>query len=266
MSTDIITEFTNVHFSYDTSPVFSDLSIQIPAGVTSLVGQNGTGKTTFLLLAGGRLFPSAGTVQTLGTNTACFTKAHEDPAQEEARNRLVSFVFQNMEFETEAPIGELLEYVYHNGFRSNTPAELLATVIEELELAHDLTRRTQELSKGALQRVIIAFSLLYGSPVVMMDEPVFALEDNRKERVMQFLTDFAQSDNISLLYSAHELHLTEKFSDNVLLFQKDGGIELGSTTEMMTRDKLEAAYQVPLDMLYRKEQLYREALKQPGSQ
>ncbi|MFW6364254.1 MAG: ATP-binding cassette domain-containing protein [Spirochaeta sp.] len=281
-----VVQFTNVDFFYPPVPdepevphdetaasnpdeinqVFHNLTIEVPAGITSLVGQNGTGKSTFMLLAGARLFPAAGTVYTMGIDTERFRNSHLDPEREEERNRLISLVYQNMEFETDAPIGELFEFVYENGYREQKPGELLQTIISKLELREDLHHKTQELSKGALQRAIIGFSLLYGSPLVIMDEPVFALEDSRKERVFQFVTEFARDDKISLLYSAHELHLSEKYSDNVMLFHKQGRIDVGPTEEMLQRERIEEAYQVPLALLYRKEQLYRETLQSSAGQ
>ena len=88
---------------------FTDLSLEVPAGVISLVGQNGSGKSTFLLLAGGALLPDAGTVHVRGQDTGGLR-------DEEARHRLVSIVYQNLEFETEKPIGELLNEVHASGF------------------------------------------------------------------------------------------------------------------------------------------------------
>lgn len=262
-----IIQFSNVSYTYppvseDDAPseVFKNLSIEVPAGITSLVGQNGTGKSTFLLLAGARIFPDNGNVSTMGTSTEVFRNSAVQTELEEQRNALISFVYQNMEFETEESIGDLFEYIYTNGYREEKPENLLRLIIKNLELENDLHNKTQELSKGALQRTIIGFSLLYGSPLLIMDEPVFALEEARKERVFRFLQDFVRDEKISLLYSAHELHLTQKFSDQVILFHKNDGLEIGPSAEMLERDKLEQAYQVPLDMLYQRENLYREAL------
>ncbi|GAB6089922.1 ATP-binding cassette domain-containing protein [Spirochaeta dissipatitropha] len=262
-----IIQFSNVSYTYpplaeDDAPseVFRDLSIDVPAGITSLVGQNGTGKSTFLLLAGARLFPDNGNVSTMGTNTSVFRNSTVQTELEEQRNALISFVYQNMEFETDESIGDLFEFIYAHGYREEKPADLLQLIIKSLELEKELGYKTQELSKGALQRTIIGFSLLYGSPLLIMDEPVFALEEARKERVFRFLQDFVRDQKINLLYSAHELHLTRKFSDQVILFHKKDGHEIGPTEEMLQRDKLEQAYQVPLDMLYQRENLYREAL------
>ena len=93
--------FQDVSFSYDEAQVFSGLTLEVPPGVTSLTGPNGAGKTTFLLLAGGRLLPETGKVLLAGEDTA----ALDDPE----KNRLCSLVYQNMEFEAEEPLGDLLD-------------------------------------------------------------------------------------------------------------------------------------------------------------
>lgn len=238
--------------------VFSGLTLDLPAGVTSLVGQNGIGKTTFLLLAGGRLLPTSGSVSILGTDTREI--AGNGAAVEEKRNRLASFIYQNMEFESEASIGELMEFVLANGYHQDMQKDFLEEVQDALGLKELLGKKTQELAKGELQRSIIGFSLLYGSRVIMMDEPVFALEEPRKERVFDYLMSYSQTHGVSIFYSAHDLHLTEKYSDYLLLFWKDGTLQLGPTDELFTRENVEQAYQVPFQMLYRKEYLFREML------
>jgi len=244
----------------EVTEVFNALSVSVPPGVTSLVGQNGSGKSTFLLLAGARLFPATGTVTVLGRNTREFEGVLTRPDLEEQRNRYVSFVYQNMEFETEEPIGTLLEYVYYNGFSEKKDGAVLKETQKVLELEGVLGKKTQELSKGQLQRAIIGFSLLYGSTIVMMDEPVFALEEPQKRKVFSFLTSRAHEDGFSILYSAHNLDLTRDFSDNLMLFGKDGSIQIGPTAELFTRERIEQAYQVPFDMLHQKEHLFREML------
>ncbi len=96
--------------------VFNAVTADLPAAMMSLVGQNGIGKSTLLLLAGARLFPHEGTVTIFGTDTKSFVDAAVDPELEQERNRLVSFVYQNMEFESRASVGDLMEFVYENGF------------------------------------------------------------------------------------------------------------------------------------------------------
>jgi len=245
-------EFRGVHFAYDESPdVLTGLTVTIPPGVTSLTGPNGAGKSTFLLLASGRLLPTAGTVLLEGEDTASLDDA--------AKNRLCSLVYQNMEFETDEPLGDLLQFVQTNGFARERG--LLKTVTDEFELKTLLHRPTQHLSKGEMQRAVMAFSLLYGSRVVVMDEPVFAMEDGQKRRALEFVAQHSRQHGVSFLYSAHELELTRDFSDRVLLFSKKGQPRLGLSADLLNRESLEDAYQVPYALLNHKERLFRSALK-----
>jgi iron complex transport system ATP-binding protein len=251
--------FEHVSFHYeDDEPgagqdIFSDLTREVPAGVTSLVGQNGCGKSTFLLLAAGALLPTKGTVRLRGEDTA-------NLRDEEERHRIASIVYQNLEFETEKPIGELLHEVHSRGFRKDKSADFVRELIDVFELAPFLGRRTQEVSKGELQRTILAFSLLYGSPILLMDEPIFALEDPQKERVMKYLCAYVRKNHLCLLYSLHELDLSQRYSDFLLLFSPGAQPQIGRTEDMFTRDKIEQAYQVPFVMLRRKEEVFRRRL------
>jgi ABC-type cobalamin/Fe3+-siderophores transport system ATPase subunit len=240
--------------------VFTGLSLDCPPGVVSLVGENGVGKSTFLLLAGARLFPTAGEVKLLGKTTRYFEDAPDSAEKEEERNGYVSFVYQNMEFETEEPVGALMEYIYENGFHEEKDPSFLRDVTEVMELSGILDKQTQKLSKGQLQRAILGFSLLYGSRIIMLDEPVFALEEGQKDKIFSFLMDFVGKTGTSVYYSAHNLDLTQKYSDYMVLIYKDGTVRIGKTEELYRRDLIEEVFKVPLAMMHRREQLFREHL------
>ena len=249
--------FEGVTYSYpEGPPVFRDLSVTLPNGVGSLVGQNGTGKSTFLLLAGGSLVPDAGRVLVDGVDT-------RELRDERARQRYVSFIFQNMEFETEGTIGELLRFVYDGGFHEERTGAFVDELVEVFELRPVLARRTQEVSKGELQRTILAFCLLYGSRILLMDEPIFALEPHQKERAMSYLRDCARDKGLSLYYSVHELDISQAYSDWLLVFYRDGRPpRLGPTRELFRRDIMEEAYESPMALMKQKEALYRDVMKQ----
>ncbi len=235
------------------TPVFDGLDLALPRGIVSLVGRNGTGKSTLLALAAGSIVPDAGRVLVNGTDT-------RDLRDEAERQRFVSYVFQNMEFETEAPIGGLLEAVHEAGFRAGKRPGFVAELVEAFELSPVLGRRTQEVSKGELQRVILAFSLLYGSPLLAMDEPIFALEDRQKERALEYLAAYARREGVGLYLCLHELDLSRKYSDHLLLFSRGAPPRIGPTAEMFTREAIERAYEVPFDLLKKREALYRKVL------
>jgi ABC-type cobalamin/Fe3+-siderophores transport system ATPase subunit len=247
--------FDKVSFRYpeETADIFTGLDLEMPNGIVSLVGQNGTGKSTLLLLASGRVHPTGGRVLIRGVDT-------RELVDEAARQKFVSFIYQNMEFETEEPIGQLLEFVLESGLREKGGRRLIAELVDVFELAPVMGRRTLEVSKGELQRTILAFSLLYGSPLLAMDEPIFALEDRQKKRVMEYLKGLAANGRVSLYYSVHELDISKDYSDHILLFSKDAPPRIGTTSEIFTRDIIEKAYEVPFDMLKKREELYRKYL------
>jgi ABC-type cobalamin/Fe3+-siderophores transport system ATPase subunit len=247
--------FESVSFAYpDSGKILDHCSLEIPAGVTSLMGRNGTGKSTFLLLASARLLPQEGTVWLEGQTT--------QNLDEDQKSQLASVVYQNMEFENEEPLGELLEFVLAQGYAQTKDLGLLSEVIEVFELKDFLHQKTQNLSKGQLQRAIMAFALLYGSRVLVMDEPVFALEEAQKHRTLEYLANWTRQKGLTFLYSVHEMELSQSYSDNLLLFYPDRPPRLGPTRELFQRTTLEEAYQTPFALLKHHESLIRERLKQ----
>ncbi|MBN2619111.1 MAG: ABC transporter ATP-binding protein [Spirochaetales bacterium] len=250
-----IVSIKNILFGYqEDKDVFKDFSLDIPSGVTAIIGQNGTGKSTLMLLAAARLIPEEGDILLLGKDTKEIT-------DEEELNRTASVIYQNMEFDTDETIGNLLNFVYNSGHHSNmTDKVLINEIIDVMELKDSLDKKTNAASKGEMQRVVIAFSLLYGSPIIFMDEPVFALENHQKDKVFKYVTEYAKNHNRNIVYTIHDLDISRKFCDNVILFHKNGKAEVGTKDIMLSKEKLEEAYQVPLHLLYEREKLNRDTL------
>lgn len=241
-------------------PVFEHFSAELPHGFVSFVGQNGCGKSTLLLLASGRLPPQTGSVTLLGQNPALLPQ--------EAKNLLASFIYQNMEFESSDKVSELLSQVYAGGALKGRASgirdqstDLLSECIDVFELASVLNHTLTGISKGEMQRVLLAFSLLYGSASIFMDEPLFAMEEPQKERALAYLRDFVHKTGTSVYLSMHELDLTRRYADTVLLFYPDRTMDLGTPEEVLTKDALEKAYGVPHVLLKDGEEYTRKHLQ-----
>jgi len=273
-------EFNDISFTYpavegdldengnqiEMKPVFEHFSASLPKGFVSFVGQNGCGKSTLMLLASGRLTPQNGSVSLLGKNPAAL--------DDEQKNLLASVIYQNMEFETEDKVSELLSYVYQNGalkgkasairtapaMSDKAETSLLNEVIDIFELKAVLDHPLTHLSKGEIQRVLLAFGILYGSESIFMDEPLFALEPHQKEAALAYLKEFVHKTGKTIYISMHELDLTKKYADTVLLFYPNRDMALGTPEEVLTRDEVEKAYGVPYAMLKDHENLSREYL------
>jgi ABC-type cobalamin/Fe3+-siderophores transport system ATPase subunit len=250
-----IVKFNDVAFNYPQTNIniFKNLSLNLPKGILTCIGQNGTGKSTLLLLAAGLLKPVKGKVFLFDIDTKKFKNEHD-------RQKYVSFIYQNMEFETEDKIGDLLEYVYQNGFYEIKKSSFINELINIFELKNILDKKTQNISKGELQRTILAFSLLYGSKLIIMDEPIFAMEDKQKRKALDYINNFSKENNISIYYSIHDLELSKKYSQFTLLFYKNRPPVLGLTEDMLVKEKLEEAYETPYSFLKNNERIFRETM------
>lgn len=246
-------------------PVFDYFTAQLPACFMSLIGPNASGKSTFMLLAAGKVKPNQGSVKLLDKDFAALT-----PQQADA---LCSFVYQNMEFENDDKVASLLEYVFANGYHSKTSpfadlkkapvdAGFYNDVIKVFELSKVLDKKLTGISKGEIQRVLLAFSVLYGAHSIFMDEPMFAMEENQKHSALEFLRDYSKKQNVPVCMAMHELDLSRKYAENVLLFYPDRRMDFGTPEEVLTTDALQDSYGVPAAMLRDSEALNRQSLKE----
>jgi iron complex transport system ATP-binding protein len=87
------------------------------------------------------------------------------------------------------------------------------------------------------------------------------MEEYQKYKTMKFMTEFVKKENISIYYSMHELDISQKYSDYTLLFHKHGSPLYGPTQEVLTRENLEKAYEIPMSFLRQKETIQRDILK-----
>ena len=239
--------------------IFDHFNAALPAGFVSLVGPNGSGKSTFMLLAAGRVLPQAGSVQIFGQDTSGVSP--------EEREQFASYIYQNMELDTDEETAALLEYVYKNGNLRGSASgildnkkDFLQEIQEVFEVQDLLDKKFSALSKGQLQRALVTFALLYGSKSIFMDEPFFAMENRQKEAALKYLKEYSSATCVPVYISMHELDLTKKYADTVMLFYPNHDIDLGTAEEVLTDEALEKSYGVPASMLKQSEELSREQI------
>ncbi|MCQ2248168.1 MAG: ABC transporter ATP-binding protein [Treponema sp.] len=267
-------EFNDVTFTYPAvegdldengkqvvpQPIFEHFTGNIPGAFTSVIGPNGCGKSTLMMLASGRLFPQTGKIYMFGQDI------HK--LDEEKKNLLASVIYQNMEFESNDKVEQLLTYVYSNGnLKAKAKGilgsgDLFSEVVDKFSLASVMNHGLTEISKGENQRVLLAFSLLYGSASVFMDEPLFAMEDNQKNSALEYLRSYSMGTKTPVFISMHELDLTRKYAEKVLLVKPNRDMAYGTPEEVMTNEELESAYGIPAAMLKHNESMTREQIMQ----
>jgi molybdate transport system ATP-binding protein len=215
-----------------------DVALAFPAlGITALVGPSGCGKTTVLRALAG-LDRAAGRVA-LGNEvwqddaTGRFVPTHERP---------LGYVIQEAALFPHLDVRGNLDYGRR---RCDVAARRVAldAVVELLGIGHLQARRTSTLSGGERQRVAIARALATGPRLLLMDEPLAALDAARKAEILPYLERLHRELVLPVVYVTHAMDEVARLADHLVLL-RDGQVEAaGPLTELMTRTDLRLSRQ-----------------------
>lgn len=194
--------------------VDSELPLQ---GVTALFGRSGCGKTTLLrIIAGLERVPGA---------TVRFGGQHWQQARQfvPLHKRRIGLVFQEHSLLPHLSVGDNLLYGYRR-----TPKSLQRlhppAVTAMLGIDHLLERRIDQLSGGQRQRVSLGRALLISPQLLLLDEPMAALDTQTKREIMPFLSRMAAESGVPIIMVSHAPDEVERLADRVV-FIKDGQIQ-----------------------------------------
>ena len=213
-----------------------DAAFEAPAvGVTALFGPSGSGKTTLLRCIAG-LERTEGTLRVNGEtwqNKTDFMPVHKRP---------LGYVFQEASLFPHLSVRANLEY----GFKRIAAAERkvqLDQVVEWLGLAHLIERGNPAiLSGGERQRVAIGRALLTSPRILLMDEPLSALDTNSKQEILPYLERLHRELNIPVLYVSHAMDEVARLADHLVLLEKGKVIASGALHETLARLDLPTAH------------------------
>ncbi|MGL4255013.1 MAG: dipeptide ABC transporter ATP-binding protein [Microbacterium sp.] len=230
--------------AFDT-PAVVDVSFTLPRGRTlGIVGESGSGKTTLARMIVGVERPDAGEVLLDGV------------APTPAAQRRIQLVHQN-------PLGaldprwridrSLSEALQAGGVPRAERAARVRALLAEVELDETLARRRPaELSGGQRQRVAIARALAAAPEVLVLDEPVSALDALVRERILELLARLQRERDLTLVFVSHDLDVVAAVADEVLVMKDGVVVERGATAAVFaaaqhpfTRELIAAARSTP---------------------
>lgn len=197
-----------------------DFSLQaefdIPArGVLGIFGHSGSGKTTLLRCIAGLEAGVQGEIR-LG-QASWLTATRATPTHQ----RNLGYVFQDSRLFPHKTVASNLDYGVRRSHISKTDNSVDHDhLLELLAIGHLLQRKPHELSGGEKQRVAIARALLKSPDILLMDEPLAALDDARKQEILPYLEKLHDELSIPMLYVSHSLQEVSRLCDHILVMEQ----------------------------------------------
>ncbi|MTH80046.1 molybdenum ABC transporter ATP-binding protein [Paracoccus aestuariivivens] len=201
-----------------------DVVFEAPSGVTALFGPSGCGKSTTINAISGLLRPDSGRIALDGR--VLFDSGTNLSPQE----RRIGYVFQDARLFPHMTVERNLRYP--SRWRRNAGRDF-DRIVKMLALGPLLHRRPSTLSGGEKQRTAIGRALLSDPALLVMDEPLAALDEGRKAEIMPWLERLRDEVRLPILYVSHSVPEVLRLATTVVLMRKGRVIHAGSLRDIL---------------------------------
>lgn len=224
-----------------------DVDLHLPGrDVTALYGPSGCGKTTCLRAIAGltRSGPDVGLARAQPGRVVVNGEVWQDDTAKLWRathERALGYVFQEASLFDHLDVRGNIRY----GLKRTPPARrqvALEQAVELLGISHLMERKPQALSGGERQRVAIARALATSPRLLLMDEPLAALDAQRKAEVLPYLEKLHRALDIPVLYVSHAIDEVARLASHMVLMREGRVLAQGPTGELITRLDLPLAH------------------------
>ena len=210
-----------------------DIHFRTGRGLTALFGRSGAGKTSVVNAIAGLIRPERGRIVVDGSVLIDTERGIRVPAH----RRRVGYVFQEGRLFPHLTVRQNL--LFGRWFaRDSAPASCLDDVVDLLGIAPLLERRPGRLSGGEKQRVAIGRALLASPRLLLMDEPLAALDAGRKDEILPYLERLRDQASVPIVYVSHSVAEVTRLANTIVLIS-DGRVRaVGPVQEVMGRAEL----------------------------
>ncbi len=238
-------ELESLTFGYGSAPLFADVNLAVAAGeMTALLGPNGTGKTTLLLLATGALRPQRGRVLLDGQDLRRL------PRRSIARR--IAVVPQEFTTPFAFTVRELVglgrtPYLSFLGTENAVDRRAVEEALEATGATALAGRVFNELSGGEKQRVALALALAQQPMLLLLDEPTTHLDLKYQVGVLELAQRLNREQGITIFATMHDLNLAARYFPRLILFQR-GIVADGPPIAVLQSHLLSRVYEVPVEV------------------
>ena len=235
--TDNTFSLKHIYYTYKDSSkaALHDITLQIPKGlITSLLGPNGSGKTTFIDILLGWRKPDTGKVLINGRNLSTYSCRE--------RSKLISLVPQNESLQFSFT---LLDYVLFGrvpylpqlGSPGKNDIKIALHALETVGLQDLYSRSITSLSCGERQLVMLARSLAQQPEILLLDEPTSSLDPGNTEKVLDILKELGNK-GLTILFSTHDPSSAANIADFTIMLRDGGKFMVDQTETLLTSSNL----------------------------
>lgn len=225
-----IVEIKNITVRYDSVKALNDVSFSIKQNdFLGIIGPNGAGKSTLFSCMLGLLQNYEGEIRFFGQDIKKSKKYLEK----------IGYVPQKPIFEKNFPA--TVREVVRMGLARNAPEKRVDEVLQQVWIHELANRRIGELSGGQQQRVFIAKALASEPKILILDEPVTGIDASSTEIFYSILRDLNQNQNITIIWSSHDLDAVNKLANKVACLNKTLFFH-GISEEFFTNEELLKQY------------------------
>lgn len=204
-----------------------DVEFAAPPGVTILFGASGSGKTQTLLSVAGLTRPDEGLITVQGETLFDSSRNFSLPVS----RRRVGYVFQSLALFPHMTAQVNVEFAAHDLPRRER-REKAAALLERFGVGHTAARRPREISGGEAQRVALARALASEPRMLLLDEPLSALDEPVKLSIMSDLREMNRRLNLPVLYVTHSRDEALALGERALVFERGRIIAEGEPHEV----------------------------------
>ena len=206
-----------------------DVAFETGPGVTAIFGPSGSGKTTIIKMIAGLIHPDKGRVS-MDETVVLDSSSRQSVA---IHKRRIGYVFQDGRLFPHLSVARNIRF---GGRFTKTPGTTPeSSVVDLLGLGPLMHRLPGDLSGGERQRVALARALLSSPRLLLMDEPLAALDGPRKDEVLPYLEALRDETGVPILYVSHSVDEVARLAEHLILL-RDGKIMLsGPTHELLSK-------------------------------
>ena len=216
-------ELRGVTKKYENKVIFEDISLKINKGeIVSILGPSGCGKTTLLHIILGLT----------GINGGRLAYNGEDITRVPMKKRGFNIVFQDYALFPNLNVKQNIEYGLRNNPHISTQAEV-DELVDLLDIKAHLNKRISQLSGGQKQRVALARTLVMKPKILLLDEPLSALDGVIKETIKARIREISVLYQLTTLIVTHDPEEAMTLSDRILLLSDGKVAQFATPTEII---------------------------------